>query len=233
LADRYGLEQWAKRNVILGLAARHDLYAQAASCTPDDKTELNRIVEQAEQAAKASAGANLGTALHRFTERIDRGEEVMVPAQWQPDVNAYVDTLAANDVDVIAGTNEQIVVIPQLGVAGTIDKMVRVPGYPLPMIADLKTGQDVVKYGMGEIAIQLALYAGATHMWDGSAYHQMPAVDREHALVIHLPVGQGRCELHVADIAAGREAVRKAMWVREWRKKSKELSSPLARGSMH
>ena len=45
LADRYGLEQWAKRNVILGLAARHDLYAQAASCTPDDKTELNRIVE--------------------------------------------------------------------------------------------------------------------------------------------------------------------------------------------
>jgi hypothetical protein len=63
LADRYGLEKWGNRNVVLGIAAREDLYAQAASCTPDDKDTLNQIVDQAQEAAKAKSGANLGTAL--------------------------------------------------------------------------------------------------------------------------------------------------------------------------
>src|SRR5690606_40709505 len=44
IADRFGLEQWAKRNVVLGIAAREDLYALAVSCKPEDKDQLNRIV---------------------------------------------------------------------------------------------------------------------------------------------------------------------------------------------
>jgi len=247
LADRYGLEQWAKRNVALGLAAREDLYAQAASCTPEDKADLNRIVEQAEEAAKSRAGANLGTALHRFTERIDQGEEVQVPAQWQPDVRAYVEALTAHQVEVIPRSNERVVVVPSIRVAGTIDKLVRIPGHPHPLVADTKTGQEVVKYGMGEIAIQLSLYAGATHVWRGTtddikrdrygryllpdptddpdAYHLMPRVDRHEALVIHLPVNQGRCQLHLVDIQAGRKAAAMALKVRDWRKR-KDLSAP-------
>jgi hypothetical protein len=247
LADRLGLEKWSQRNVALGIAARPDLYAQAASCTPDDKDELNRIVEQAMEAAKASSGANLGTALHRFTQRIDQGEEVMVPAQWQPDVNAYVDAIGSHRVNVHPEWIERVVIAPQIGVAGTLDRLVTLPGRRLPMIADLKTGQDVVKYSMGEIATQLAIYAGATHAWRGSsddikrdrwgryllpdpnvepdAYDPMPEVDREEALVIHLPVGQARCDLHIVDIASGRLAVSKAVWVRDWRKR-KDLSRP-------
>jgi hypothetical protein len=152
LADRYGLEKWGNRNVVLGIAAREDLYAQAASCTPDDKDTLNQIVDQAQEAAKAKSGANLGTALHRFTERIDRGEEVQVPGQWIPDVEAYTKTLAAAGVAVIPGWLERVVVVPKLHVAGTLDRLVTVPGYDLPLVADLKTGQDVVKYGMGDIS---------------------------------------------------------------------------------
>jgi hypothetical protein len=211
----------------------------------------NGIVDQAQEAAKAKSGANLGTALHRFTERIDRGEEVQVPGQWIPDVEAYTKTLAAAGVEVIPRWLERVVVVPKLHVAGTLDRLVTVPGYDLPLVADLKTGQDVVKYGMGDISVQLALYAGATHAWLGStddirrdrwgryllpdpdknpgAYEEMPTVDRERALVIHLPVGRAECHLHVVDIAAGRLAASKAVWVREWRKR-KDLSTPLGEG---
>ena len=247
LADRFGLEQWSQRNVALGIAARPDLYAQAASCTPEDKQELNRIVKQAQEAAKASSGANLGTALHRFTQRIDLGEEVSVPVQWQPDVEAYMFAIETHGIEVMPEWVERVVVAPHIDVAGTLDRLVRLPGRKLPMIADLKTGQDVVKYSMGDIAVQLAIYAGATHALKGSAddikrdqwgrymlpdpytssgaYDPMPEVDREQALVIHLPVGQARCDLHLVDIASGRVAVSKALWVRQWRAR-KDLSVP-------
>ena len=247
LADRFGLEQWSQRNVALGIAARPDLYAQEASCTAEDKQELNNIVKQAQEAAKASSGANLGTALHRFTQRIDLGEEVNVPAQWQPDVQAYLDALDLFRVEVVPEWVERVVVAPHIDTAGTMDRLVRLPGRPLPLIADLKTGKDVVTYGMGDISIQLAIYAGATHALKGSAddikrdhwgrymlpdphtsagaYDPMPEVDREQALVIHLPVGQARCDLHLVDIASGRVAVSKALWVRDWRKR-KDLSTP-------
>ena len=89
LADRYGLEQWAQRNTILGIAARPDLYALAASCKPEDKDQLNRIAADAQEAAKSRSGANLGTALHRILEGIDSGEDLDVPAEWRGDVDAY------------------------------------------------------------------------------------------------------------------------------------------------
>lgn len=252
LADRFGLEQWAKRNVAYGIGVRQDLYARAASTNPDDKKAFNDIVEQAEEAAKSRSGANLGTALHSWTERLDRGEEVAIPDPWRADLDAYTATLHTAGITVLPGYVERIVVIPQLHVAGTLDRIVTHPAWQLPRIGDVKTGADPLRYGAGDIAVQLALYAGATHIWKGSAdevprdrwgryllpepadapdeYEPMLEVDRETAVVIHLPVGTGTCQLHSLDIAAGREAVRKAMWVREWRKR-KNLSRPLEEGA--
>lgn len=251
LADRYGLEKWAQRNTVLGLGMRQDLYAQAASCTADDRQELERIVEQAQEAAKASSGANLGTALHRWTERIDRGEDVDIPDAWKPDLDAYTAELDRHNVTVLDGWIERVVVVPRLRIAGTLDRVLTSPAWDNPRIGDVKTGADALKYGSGEIAIQLAIYAGATHAWKGStddirrdrwgryllpdpvdepdAYDVMPIMDRDLAVVMHLPVGTGTCTLYEIDIAAGREAVRKAVWVRDWRKR-KDLSRPMKKG---
>lgn len=228
LADRFGLEQWSKRNVVLGLGTRADLYAQAASCTPDDKDTLNRIVEQAEEASKSKAGANLGTALHRFTERLDAGEQVSVPDPWAADVAAYRQTMTAAGVAVVDGWLERVLVIPQIGCAGTCDRLVNAMGWRLPRIGDLKTGQDVLRYSMVEIALQLAIYAHATHWYDPATrrLHEMPAVDLARALVMHLPVGQGVCHLYEVDIDAGWNAVELAVAVREWRKR-KDLADQL------
>lgn len=251
LADRYGLEKWAKRNVALGLGLRPDLVARAASCTPEDRKTLEDIVSQAEEAARARSGANIGSALHDFTERIDRGEDFNVIPPWDKDVAAYKTTLARHNIRVLDGWIERVVIVPQVKVAGTLDRIVTVNGDG-PYIADLKTGS--LDYSMGEIAVQLSLYAGATHAWKGTAkeadnrrdrwgryltpdidtnpdeYEPMPAVSRDKAIVIHLPAGEAKCTLHWVDIAAGREAVRKAMWVREWRKR-KDLSTPLQEGA--
>ena len=224
MADRWGLERWAKRNVALGLAAREDLYALAASCKPGDKQELNRIVSDAEEAAKAKRGANLGTALHRITERIDRGEDLDVPEQWRPDIDAYCQTLVDHHVQVHAEWIERIVVIPSIGVAGTLDRLVTVDRATTYMVADLKTGKDAPKY-VNETAIQLALYANATYVWNGDGYDPMPAIDTDSALLIHLPAAEGQCSLHQIDIRAGKQAAKLALDVRDWRKRRDLASS--------
>lgn len=220
LADRFGLEKWMQRNIVYGLGQRQDLYARAAAARLEDKDTLTAIVNEAQTAAADKAGANLGSAIHQFTERIDRGEPVTVPPPYDRDVAAYQQAMEAADIAVTAGWVERVVCIPELEVVGTLDRLVE-GNWPLghPRVADVKTGKDVVKYGMTEIALQLALYANATHWWDGTRWHPMIPVDRAKAVVIHLPVGQGTCTLYEVDIAAGWQAVQLAVDVRNWRKR--------------
>ena len=224
-ADRFGLEAWAQRNTVLGIGLRPDLYALAVSSTIDDRQQLTRVVKQAQEAAKASSGANLGTALHRITERVDSGDDLTIPAEWQGDVDAYCQTLADNHVGIHPEWIERIGVLPAIGAAGTLDRLVTLAGQAAMTVADLKTGKDAVKYGTTEIAIQLAIYANATHVWNGTGYDPMPPTDTDKALIIHLPVGQSTCTLHTVDIAAGWEAAQLALKVREWRK-TKNLTTP-------
>ena len=226
LADRYGLEQWAQRNTVLGIGLRTDLYALAVSATAEDKGTLNKVVKQAQEAAKGSSGANLGTALHRITERVDRDEVMDIPPEWKGDIDAYCQTLVEHFVKIHSHYIERIVLNLDFEVVGTLDRLVTLPtDFGELAVADLKTGKDVVKYGTHEMAVQLALYASATHMWDGSEWIDMPEVDQSQGLLIHLPVGQAKCELHLVDLAEGYEAAKLAIKVRDWRK-TKDLTTP-------
>jgi hypothetical protein len=248
LEDRYGLERWAKRNVVLGIAARPDLYALAASAKPEDKDLLHSIIDDAEEAAKARSGANLGSALHRITARIDTGEELDVPQAWRPDVDAYCQTLADAAIKIHPEYVERVVIAYKAKIAGTLDRIVTYDGQSY--VADLKTGATALDYGATDIAVQLAIYANASHMWTGDAevadqnrdrygryllpdpaeqpdeYEPLPDVSKTRALIIHLPVEEARCELHWIDIEAGTEAVKASLWARDWRKR-KDLLYPL------
>lgn len=217
MADQYGLQQWQLRMCALGLGARHDLYARVAATRTDDKDGLNKLVEQAIEAAKASAGANLGTALHEFTERVDLGEEVSPPPPWDADVAAYRTTLAEAGVTVLPDWVERVVVCDGLEVAGTLDRLVEHAGRV--RVADLKTGN--VEYAWGEIAIQLAIYAHATSAYNYATdtHLELPSIDTDVALVIHLPAGKATCTIFEVDIAAGWEAALLAERVRGWRKR--------------
>lgn len=231
VADTYGLTQWQMRMVAKGIATRPDLYALAAATPVDDKKVFDRVVNDAKEAAAASSGANLGTALHAFTERVDLGEKVDVPTPWKADIDAYRNTMAAEKVGVTADWIERITVVRQLQVAGTFDRILTMPD-GLLRIGDVKTGKDL-SYSWGEIAIQLALYAHGAAIWDDrtATWEPMPDLDKQVGVVIWLPVGRGHCELFEVDLAAGWEMARTCGVVREWRKR-KDLARPLNGTSM-
>jgi hypothetical protein len=220
LSDMFGLTKWQCRMVAKGLAARPDLYALAVATPIDDKTALDRLVEDAKEAAAASSGARLGQALHAFTEHLDAGEQLDIPAPWHADTVTYQETLRDAGITINPHHIERIVVLPQLGVAGTFDRILAIPDAG-QFIGDLKTGRDLT-YGWGEIAIQLALYANAELMWNPATgrYEPMPEVSRSDAVVIHLPVGQAKCDLYWIDITAGWEKAQLCDQVRQWRSRT-------------
>jgi hypothetical protein len=216
ISDMEGLSKWRVRMAAKGLAMRKDLLAMVAS-HHDDKRELDRLCEEAQEAASASEGRNLGTALHRFTERLDRGEEVAAPAPWDADLDAYAMTLNGAGIVRFRSWVEVPLVCDAVKAAGTADRLVMHDGRHY--IADIKTGGYLA---WGDYAMQLAIYANSVPYdlandvrlaWPGD-------VDLERALIVHLPAGTGTCDLYWIDIAAGWRAVKAALWVREWRKRN-------------
>lgn len=232
LKDRYGLERWDQRNIVYGIGQRPALYARAASATLADSSDLDDIAKRAKEAADSHAGADVGTALHTFTERVDRGEDITVPAPYDRDIAAYRNALDAAGMTVALGWIERIVCVPELQIVGTLDRLNNCPEWKLARVGDLKTATDkvyggrttntVLTYGMADIPLQLAIYANASCWWDPNAeqWVDMPAVDRSKAMVIHLPAGLGECRLIEVDIESGWDAVRwLAMGTRDWRKR--------------
>lgn len=212
LEDTYNLERWKCRQVAIGLADRPDLRL-AVVAHRDDKNKLNEVCEQAIEAAKASAAANTGTALHALTEQLDRGtlDLSTVPTDYRPDITAYRDVIAAAGVTVEA--IEQFGVHDHLKVAGTWDRIFTIKGRRY--IADLKTGS--IEYGMGKIAMQLAVYSRC-QVYDVTTHQRTPLdVDQDRAIVIHLPAGTGKAFLYWVDIGSGCDAVDLAAKVRAWR----------------
>lgn len=216
LEDTYNLSKWQMRMTALGMAERPDLLL-AAAAHRDDKGKLNEIVEQALDAASAHSSATIGTALHALTERHDRGQALgTIPADYKADLDAYVARTAALKMLMI----ETFVVHDGLKIGGTFDRLVEVNGERY--IADLKTGQ--IELGAGKIAMQLAVYANSD-LYDIATGQRsvLAGVNKERAIVIHLPAGTGECRLYWVDIARGWEAVTLATAVRGWRSKSRDL----------
>lgn len=247
ISDTFTLSMWQQRMVGKGVSMRPDLLAAFASTPLEDREKLNRLAEAAKETAGAKAGANLGTAVHAFTEQVDRGELTAekVPSPWDRDVRAYSGLLDQEGLEVIPEFIERIVLCKSLdgkGIAGTFDRIVRVtktvdvriggdivtlnPGELV--IFDLKTGKDL-EYGWLEIAVQLAIYGNAEHIFDKSSktWEPMPEVRRDVAIVLHLPVGQGKAEIHGIDIAQGKVLGLLCAAVREGRK-ARGLAVPIA-----
>ena len=205
MADEYNLTGWKMRMVALGIARHPDLAAGILALSDinegDDKKTAKVLVDKAMERAESSSGANLGTAFHNFTHRLDRGEplaSLRAPEPLGDDLIEYQAMLDRYGLSVVPDLIERIVVCPELGAAGTFDRILSQhtgPFSPCPLtVADLKTGKSV-EWSWLEWAIQLAIYANATHMWDPitQTYTPMPprdVLDRDRALIMHLPVSK-------------------------------------------
>lgn len=226
ISDTYTLSMWSQRMAIKGIAQRPDLYALAVATPLDDRDGLNKLAEEAKNAAGAKVSASLGTALHSFTESHDKGEDKVIPAPWDKDVKAYANALAKHGLTVVPAYIERIVLCEMFGIAGTFDRIFRQEDGTL-VVGDLKTGKDL-QYGWNEIAIQLALYANSDWIYDLKTrlYEPMPKVRKDIAVVLHLPVGKAQCTAYEVDIEEGIKGAAMCAGVREWRKQ-RHLATPM------
>ena len=222
LSDDYNITAWKMRLVAQGIAANKNLRARIAATS--EKAELNKVAQDALAAAGGNERSEIGTALHSMTEMLDDPASEMILSdfdeEWQGDLLAYgagVETSGLTFTQI-----ERIVVCPDIEVAGTLDRIALLDG--VAFIADLKTGSTLT-YSLMDIAIQLSIYANATNMWDLEAeqYEDMPPVDREKGLVMHLPAGAGTFDLWEVDIKRGWELAQLCVQVRAARKENKKI----------
>lgn len=221
LDDSYGLTQWKMRGVALGIAARPSLYDLACGSDPEDKKQLDELCEKALDAIDGDAKASQGTALHKFTARLDAGELSRSPAKWQADLDAYAAFKGTKGIQTHPRFIERITVVPELEVAGTMDRIVKHEG--VPKIADVKTG--TLKHKELSIAIQLAIYAHGAGLWNEETgrWEPMPNVSLTEGLIIHLPAGEASPELIPVDLEFGWAKAQLAYEVRESRKQARGL----------
>lgn len=249
-SSTHALSEWRERMVVLGLAQRRDLLAMAHGLhVKQDRKTLNDIASQAKDAAGVKVAANLGTAYHAFSERLDAGlmKLAEVPEEYRARMQEYVATIHAHGLVTRPEWIERTTAVradqvsAQVPVAGTLDRIFQLPNGEL-VIGDLKTGADL-SYGWGEIAVQLALYAHGvnTHglfdwnskTWqltsgqDGTAVPRKLEVRTDYGIVIHLPAdGQG-CTVYRIDLAKGWERAQVCGQVMSMQKEKDGLAIPL------
>jgi hypothetical protein len=219
-----GLMLWKQRMTLLGLVARPDLRIAAAATDIEDSKALNKLAEEAADAGGANAAATTGTALHAFTERMDRGLDAgHVPEENVADLGAY-GHLAA-EIGWTVQHVEQFTVLDAYRVAGTADRVVEIDGRWY--IADLKTGASVSFHHAW--AVQFAIYAHGIPYDIESKKRKPWAVvpETDRAIVIHLPAGKGTAAAYWIDIEAGWEAFRLSMQARKWLAR-RDLLTPYA-----
>lgn len=216
LDDSFGLTNWKMRSVVLGMVKQPDLIDLAYACDPDEKSQLDGLCESALKASGSDRKSNQGTALHKFTARLDAGELSRSPRQWEPDLQAYAAFKQAKGILTHPNFIERITAVPGVGTAGTMDRIVKHEG--VAKIADLKTGS--VDFSGMKISIQLAIYANGAGLWneDTGRWDLMPDVSRTEGLVIHLPAGEAAPALYRVNLELGWRMTMAAFQVREWRK---------------
>jgi hypothetical protein len=217
LDDPAALTAWKMRMAAIGLTVRSDLLL-AISAAQEDKMAINKYIEDAMEVAGASRAATIGTALHSFAEKLDLGQDIgPIPDEWAADLVAYQKaTEQLNKIFI-----EQFCVLDKYKIAGTPDRVVEYKGERF--IADIKTGR--IDHP-NNIAIQLAIYAnGSPYDIDTGRRNSWGDVNKDKAIIIHLPAGTGLCKLVWIDIAEGWKGVQFAMKVRQWRDK-KGLATP-------
>jgi hypothetical protein len=218
LEDTYNIMLWKQRQTVLGMGQRPDLILAAAAADPDDKELLNELAEKATEYALASSAATTGTALHALTERLDRGQPIgYVPPEYSSDLDAYQNATAGirwEGTDLGWVGIESFRVHDDFKVAGTADRIGWHNGRL--RIFDIKTGTIDYPHKM---VMQLAMYAHSVPYdiaTDKRGQDPEP-VDLNTAIIIHLPAGEGTCDLYEIDIAKGWGACLLARQVWDWR----------------
>jgi hypothetical protein len=237
-----GLAAWNATMAACGMTLRPGLRARWEALMAEhdgnpwyagehSKAECKQLVKECAAVGGANDRSEMGTSLHTITALVDTGRTPHLSEETERDVRAYLDGLAAAGITPVPDAVELTVVLHDWRVAGTFDRLKIVPGFELPLIADLKTGADL-SYSWQTMAVQLAIYSRGDEIYrqgraeDGSEDVRlpMPAVDQTHGLIMWLDAGSGKLELFLVDLVAGWEAFEHSMFARAWRKRDVSIS---------
>jgi hypothetical protein len=231
LEDTYHLDQWKDRMLAKGLAMRNDLVMLAGATPLEDKRTFGDLVRSARDTAGGSEGANHGTAFHSLTELVDRGQPT--PQGTHPDnvkrLALYKRSLEDYRLAVLPNWMERVVLNREHRIVGRTDRALiardmSLLGYPSTgygtVIGDVKS-QKSMDFGCMAIAMQLAIYAHADLVFnEETGQWEEPDIqlNRDVAVVMHVPSDRVAADIHVIDIARGWELVQIAMNIRAARK---------------
>ncbi|KAA0021828.1 hypothetical protein [Antrihabitans cavernicola] len=232
LDDKSMLGEWQAAQTAIGVVRERSVYAQLASLVSkhkdpwrESKTQLKQLVARAQQAASSDDGSGLGTAFHDLTEVDDKGQEPdFMLEMFRPWLAAYREVMAAWEVL----DAEPFLVVDELQVAGSMDKLLRHRESGAIVAADLKTGASDPFYPL-KVEIQVACYA------HGQKYDQAtgvrtplhPDIDLKRGLLIHVPVRGGvpSAKLYPLDLERGWRAAQVARQVASEFRKVKALEA--------
>lgn len=231
LDDENALVNWRIWKAMEGVAASKSLAAQVAATPDEDKVAKKELREKALDKGTANEAADMGTALHAMTARIENLQDMWeAPEQYQADLNAYMQAL--DEFGLVSEMVEVHMVNDAFRAAGTADRIYRLTK---PLVApdgtiieagelvlgDLKTGKSL-DFSAPGYCIQTAIYATG-ELYDIHLEKRLPTppINLNWALLVHLPVGKAKCEMVWCSIELGIHGAELSRQIKEWQAKWK------------
>ena len=235
LDDESNLVDWKLRTTVVGAAQRPDLMAVVSTLDPAaDKKKLRDIAEECLVAGKGTERTVKGTAVHSMFDHLDAGDGWEPAPQWKPLCDSYLAAL--NHWGLIPVDMEVHCINDEYHLAGSMDRRYRTTKVLLApdsstipigsmLAADTKTG-STLEYATGSYATQLAAYAGAVryHVDTDEREPFSPPTHEEWGLIVHADSASDEVQFYWVDLNAGREGLKLAQQVKQWRTRSDLLT---------
>ena len=245
LEDKENLIGWIARHVVKGMADSDDLLVKAASLDVNsDRGLLDKIWNEAKRIAGGNQASDDGTLIHALTEAIDRGENPRIPVKWKGHLQRYQMLIDDGPLEIVPEYIERVTCVPELGVAGTFDRLCRLKRdvtveFPSGKVVHLKKGELVVGdvktskslvYSQLKFAVQFACYSRARHVWipEEGDWEPLPEINQNVAFILWVPSTKTEAEIVAVDLEAGWEAALQCKRVREMRNSKKLVQTVFA-----
>lgn len=228
LDDENALVEWRIWKAMTGVAHSRALAAKVNATKDEDRVAKKALRDEAMDKGEANESADMGTALHAMTARVeDDGDDFEPPPQYVLDLDAYQDTLRRFGLD--SAYVECHMVNDEFRAAGTADRIYRclrplqppegdvIPAGSL-VLGDIKTGKSL-DFSAPGYCIQTALYAtGVFYDIVTERRIETPKINQLWTLLVHLPVGRGHCELYWCSVTLGLQGAWLAHEVKQWQR---------------